>query len=631
MACLTTTLCSPLASSVLRKQTYVPPPKKERETNSTSDEHHDNNHVPSQENNWCPASFIDGGADKHSTSLIWDYFSPQILNATYQNLPTYFSLNATMKDEYMKWIDQLYSFYTASRLRRSVMYPAEPNEIIHILKKVEEIKHYNENVADINNKRKLRVLVLGGSVTAGMYCYWPTIFGIPKLTYFESPNCKWSILLEKLLNEILFDGQEGVEVQNMATGGQTSEYGSLLLEYELFPDPERVPDIIISAFAANESREPDLEKVFYEYIQHLVKSARGLLPCSDDAPLVIMVDDFYGDLPFDALRQTGKTYMVSNWFHVMAVDYASTVKHKVFTENATQYVPLIAGNYQMHQSVGMHMGIGFTIAFNIMNSIVNVCNDSNLSKGVLQTQNLSKEKNDSSIIDPSLLENVRKGDPSFHKIGYFTKEIGRKDQIQQDYVDNTKNAKANCDRGNIKACSWAWFYNGMSGFVQSSQIRAQMNEVLLQKNGWVAEGFPVRQPRSGWYSHTANSTFSFKIENTTVNTNYIVINSMKSYSEKWKGSKLGVSVSIFDDPVVPETALNREGAVNWDEKDEIYLIDGFHEIKTSVHFTHKIPVKMSAKAGRYLHCCRCKTCRWIRVQDCWNRTLCHLNLTFTSY
>ena len=274
----------------------------------------------------------------------------------------------------------MFSFYTASRLRRSVMRPAPPEEIIQIMKLATEIKHHNALASDDTKKRSLRVLVLGGSVTVGIGCQWPDNLGMPKSRHWSVPGekCAWSYHLERILNRVIFEGEEIVKIDNIANGGISSEFGALVLEYQLFPDPDRTPDVVISAFSANDAQEPDSKKVFYEYLQNFVKAAQRLHPCNNHAPLVIMVNDLCGDVPPSvSLEQTGNIYMVSHWNNLMAVDYSSTVKFKILVENTT-WAPLLSSNFQMHNGIGMHMGIAWTIGFNMLNSMVNVCNDAEI-------------------------------------------------------------------------------------------------------------------------------------------------------------------------------------------------------------------------------------------------------------
>eukprot|EP00537_Pseudo-nitzschia_pungens_P012389 CAMPEP_0172394896 /NCGR_PEP_ID=MMETSP1061-20121228/17092_1 /TAXON_ID=37318 /ORGANISM="Pseudo-nitzschia pungens, Strain cf. pungens" /LENGTH=642 /DNA_ID=CAMNT_0013126353 /DNA_START=79 /DNA_END=2004 /DNA_ORIENTATION=- len=546
---------------------------------------------------WCPSALMKAGAMTLPTGTVWTNLHHQILNATYSNIPSYETLEGEVLQGYHEWVDTLFSFYKVSNLRRSVMNPAPPKEIVQVLKLANEIKLHNSLVSDDKDKRSLRVLVMGGSVTLGVGCNWPEGLGMVKPRYWARPGerCMWSAWLEKVVDDVIFEGQKIFKVENIAAGGLTSETGSIVFEYELFKDPENVPDVIISAFSANESFEPITEIVFYEFMQKFVKAAQNLQPCNDHAPLVIMVDDFFdAHKPSLSLEQTGRVYMHSQWSNLMAVDYAIMLKYKIHVENLT-YAPLLFSKFDVHNGVGMHMALGWTVAFNLLNSIVNVCNDVQLEN---ESHDLEKEEyqmsagadrsddqqsSDKFTIDPSLRPNLVKGEPPYHQIPSI--KYGEDNAVlQTEFEENVATKKEYCQkleenpdlRKSVK-CPWHWFYSPMSGFSTADHVKAKMDEVLLLNEGWKAEGRPIVPPRAGWYSHTANSAFSIKIENLSVDTKYVVILSMKSYSPRWVNSKLGVSTTVVKGATIPDSMQNRTSAVDWNKEESIFYIDGYHD------------------------------------------------------
>ena len=308
--------------------------------------------------------------------------------------------------------------------------------------------------------------------------------------------------LEHLLNDVVFQGERVVEITNMATGGQTSEWGALLLEYRLFPEPEKLPDVIISAFSANdESKEPnENEHVFYEFMQDFVKAANNLHPCDDNAPLLIMADDFYVDLPYQATRQTGDVLMLSAWYNLMAVDYASTVKYKVFAEHEGNVIhPLTSMIFNVHLGIAMHIGMAWTVMFNIVNAFANVCNY--FSMGVVHDTNEkyippphwgntsslpstaidASPFNESAIgvgtnetnlaaLDPELLPALLRGEPPFKHFGRMPKDAwGTAEIVGSELKANIANNEALCKTLNeteqTKKCTYAWVINAMTGWV----------------------------------------------------------------------------------------------------------------------------------------------------------------------
>ena len=195
---------------------------------------------------WCPSALMQAGAATSSTSHVWNNLHDKLLEASYQQHPKLHTLNETQLGGYKNWVDELYKFYTPSRLRRSVMNPAPVEQMLHLMKVVSEIRSHNANIRGNGERRKMRVLVIGGSVSAGVNCTWPENLNIVRPSHWKTQvkDCAWAARLEKLLDVVLFDGEDVVRVENMSVGGITSEIGSLVLQYQLYPDPTKVPDVM---------------------------------------------------------------------------------------------------------------------------------------------------------------------------------------------------------------------------------------------------------------------------------------------------------------------------------------------------------------------------------------------------
>ena len=68
-----------------------------------------------------------------------------------------------------------------------------------------------------------------------------------------------------------------------------------------------------------------------------------------------------------------------------------------------------------------------------------------------------------------------------------------------------------------------------------------MEQVVISNNGWIADGDPITNPRTGWYTYESDSSFTMRIENIAEDTNKVIIYAMKSYGPKFLGSKLSVT------------------------------------------------------------------------------------------
>jgi len=191
--------------------------------------------------------------------------------------------------------------------------------------------------------------------------------------------------------------------------------------------------------------------VLYQHMQDFVKAAQSLHPCNNQAPLIILADDWYGIRNSNSIstEQTGNIYKISTWYNVMAVNIGSVIKYKMLAEHGQ--MPLLHSYYILHAGAGMHIGAAWTIMFNIVNSIVNVCNDGDIGLEHLHSSSIRGEEereqkepthdvraeehntkniikgnvtstaNSSTtpmmVIDPDLVSNVEKGEPPFQQIG----------------------------------------------------------------------------------------------------------------------------------------------------------------------------------------------------------------------
>mmetsp|Transcript_12817 Transcript_12817/g.19212 ORF Transcript_12817/g.19212 Transcript_12817/m.19212 type:complete len:931 (+) Transcript_12817:127-2919(+) len=697
----------------------------------------------------CLTSLETSGARYTSTSHIWNKWNDRILDATHDYDPSHFiqvhahvhahlheSSNSngsisTSSSPYQKYIHDLFTFYTPTRMRRSIGNPAPSDNMIKLTQKIKDIKKYNQDIlttiegdedddddffnTNTNNeddqnintsgdkkreKKSLRVLVLGGSVTAGHGCALPEFLRADKNRHSDtgpsmSPtlnenthesegesdtskskyahtdeihhkDCAWAGRLEHLLNEVMFEGEPIVKIDNIAAGGQTSEWGAFVLKYRLFSQADVLPDVVISAYSANEALDEDPDpgqststsRVFHDFIPSLIEAANDLHPCDDYAPLIIMADDFYGDFPNQALHQTGDVLMQSIWYNLMAVNYASVVRYKVLPEvydyeqaqaqaqarhhdhHHHHHHPLIASKFTTHLGMAFHIGMAWTMLFNIINAFVEVCNDEVLGltpdaieNYILPSQSVEARKGtadnaeNDSIVVPSkqnssgdsdlILKLQQKEAPT----KYFSR-VEREGQDQA-YTVGMQVAKNIADRdahcGNHtsintndtifqpRECAYAWVSHQFpsTSFIHKEQLAEKMEEVIISNNGWLADGDPITNPRTGWYTYESNSSFTMRIENITEDTNAVIIYAMKSYGPKFLRSKLSVTtraervVPLNDDDNVSIHNFSTSQHIDMKELSETFTtaIDGYHDTHTSVHFPYTIPIIGGARIG----------------------------------
>jgi len=136
----------------------------------------------------------------------------------------------------------------------------------------------------------------------------------------------------------------------------------------------------------------------------------------------------------------------------------------------------------------------------------------------------------------------------------------------------------------------------MTGPSKKQELKPIMDHVVFFNEGWDADGFPIRQPRTGWYGNGENASFSMKLENVTVDTNFVILLTMKSYGPKFLNSTLAVLPSVVKAPALMTSNFLNNRTVDF-KSDAAILIDGYHETKTSVHFPHKVMIPGGAKVG----------------------------------
>jgi hypothetical protein len=516
-----------------------------------------------------------------STSSVWKELKHQILNASY--LPLENAPNLAFRG----WIDKLFHFHAAERLRRSISNPASTSAVRHILKKLSDYP---------TTKEPLRVLVLGGSVTSGHGCNHNPL-DIPGGPKGNKPfqDCAWPARLEYLLNHVFFGGERVFQFFNLAVGGSSSDIGAMLLEYQLLPKGMGMPHIVLLAYSANDSQQDDTNVLFYQHMQDLVQAAHNLRRCDTDLPLVVMVDDFYGIQPNRIMEHTGRVYSISSWYKTMSVNYANVVRHAVYANyvNASAPDPLMGNKYGTHFGMGFHIGMAWTVLFNFLNAAVEACSDGD--DGLESSLALSTTKWITSWADNASSEELsstaKQGTPSKYMARLQPKSTPA--SIVSEWKDRVAVEEKNCQTNerinttsHVPVCSYAWMVNRQTEISRPVHIDNVLRTVLTSNDGWVAKGKPIQQPRTGWYAQKENATFSLKIHNVSVETNFLTFLTMKSYGPTWFGIKLVVVVRVAH--VGNDNNRNPNNITNSHGEEASYEISGYHETKTSVHFPHKL-------------------------------------------
>jgi hypothetical protein len=489
-----------------------------------------------------------------AASNVWQSFRNELLNASY-------ATQDTDNERFRPWVTELFDWYTTDRMELSLSFPASSASMRHILKIIDDYP---------TTKEPLQVLVMGGSVTAGHGCMGNTI-GVKdeRTPRGNSPffPCAWPTRLESLLNTFFFDGEPVVKVTNLAVGGSSSDVGSMILEYGLFPKNFTLPHIVLSAFSANDGKSSLGKDLIFQYVQDFVRAASNLR-CDSGLPMVVLVDDLHGvSRPMEPMEHSAALHTISAWYQLMAISYPNVIRHAVYAnlENSTASHPLMASRVigNTHLGLGFHLGMTWVVLFNLLNAVVKGCND-------ILSDELSSDT-------PKTALDVDELSPKY--IGQMSSDLTFP-TLATEWRSNIASAASRCHNNNStgKVCASAWVVNRMTGVSRPKDVNTKLKPVLKSSNGgWRAAGFPIRQPRTGWYANVANATFDLEYKNITLDSNFLTVLYLKSYASGYKDSLLIVTMEV-----------THQGVGNGTSVSSVSEIKGYHESKTSVHFPHKM-------------------------------------------
>lgn len=511
------------------------------------------------------------GALSTSVPIFWKQFESEIKEAAVENGTTFYPEDQNNKSDFHAWVDELFQdHYQSYQVRRSAIHPPGLEVTLKLLEIISKRVNYLKDNT-LPAAPPLHILVIGGSLTSGMAC------GINHLG-LKTPGwmrqyteCAWPNRLQHLFNRVLFNGEEVVKVSNLAVGGSNSEVGKTLLEYQLFPDAFQQPDIVIWSHAANDAQEKDKEKAYFESIPGFVNAAHNLQICDDHLPLVVINEEFFGQQN----DISGAIYKASNWFGLMGISQRNVISHKIFANfDNDDYVKKIIGDKGLHPGMGAHIGASWTVFYNFISAFTDVCD---YTKG---TSSLAR-------INSSDLTAKSIGPYKEYDYGDISSDWKQhKEKIREMCVvaaqeallssNNSSTATTSFNQQQESPCTYAFMQSRMTSVATSKDVNKKLNEILTSNTGWKAEGYPEKQPRAGFYAQQKNAHFSLKIDS-SMQTKYMTILSMKSYGDNFIDTNLEVDVRI-----------ERKGGSESTETQAVkYEVSGYHDTRTSIHIPHK--------------------------------------------
>jgi len=438
---------------------------------------------------------------------------------------------------------------------------------------------------DYKEPRKVQILVMGGSVTMGIMC--SNFNPVGRSTKIHRQDCAWPGRVFDFLNHLFPDVVEGY---NIAMGGTNTKVGTDMLKYNLLPDnvPQQL-DIIIHAYSTNdmhistvqdaESEKLTLDDMVHNMYEKFIRTVlKPRFSCDEkEPPLLLFLDDYLGNEQRE-IRKTLSVNTIGNrlsvYYGLGFMSYADAVRDFVYGDtDEWWFSSKLWPERQIHPGAGAHISIMYVVVYNFLNMATTYCDRLEIGPEHLYDSNVYGM--------PELRSNqTYSGEPRPKFMNALPPEMTLDlslDDISMKWheAENASlalafNASECTPTSSIGTpCIFSWLSQLLN---EDQQILELAEPYLTLNNGWEQtsdHGKIGLTPTS----LDAKLSLRFNMTNEVKKLNFVV---MKSYGEKWAGSKIEVKVSILRDG-------KHEAPVK-----QSMEIEGFHSKNTSESFIHYI-------------------------------------------
>lgn len=391
----------------------------------------------------------------------------------------------------------------------------------------------------------------------------------------DGKTCAWPRRLELLINNMV--GIDIVKIHNLAIGGtRTAGIGEKIIQYWLYPNELKKygPDVILNAYSTNDSypgnkkdQSYELMQSVHEQIENFIRMALLSKPCNDP-PLVVHLDDYLGPQQESVLAELSYNTAVtrlSKWYDTTFFSYADVVRDLNYANRSDK---TFANPTDVHFGRWAHQSIAWTVAFGFLELFSNFCTDT------IQ-QNFGNMKEPSFLLPPLLTKDLR------------LKNISAAMNSQPNIIEDKKCNASNTDNN---PCPIAWISAPM--LFTSKGINQFMKRFATENINWATEN---NYNRGGFENkfglvptNSTKATFTLALGKFDKNIRTITIARLISYGEKWKNSKILVSVSSKPSTLGQTKILATEE------------ISGYHNLSVSLTVPHTILLKKDLKIGNEL-------------------------------
>jgi len=490
-------------------------------------------------------------------------------------------------DQAKKILDIAYTRYMFAKEQQSI---SGQDDKIKDTRFQHEIGNDTSVSEDPNAPPKLRIFVMGGSVTAGVRCRVllddPNHL-LPNNRLFTKDfstniNCAWPYRLESLVNSLI--GEEIIEVTNGSVRASTTAAGTSLLKSGII---KKNPHIIINAYSTNDKAGnfEDLE----EFARYVLKDGQ----C--EKPLLLHFHDTIlqrtGFLRQNIYGLSEKIQTLATYYGFGAASYVSVLGDVILGDPNEYWFKPVGWNYrpsyrnparenEVHPQVGMHIVSAWTVGYYLLNLVTSQCG---IEQEKAITHNLLAQQ--SSISSDQKL--VPPGAPQFPPLSLnilpppLTEDLTVRQYPLNLIKNEAKPARNTLGKQEctdiVPSCSFTW----ISGVKTEIDIEKLWAPIIANNNGW---SFQVEHNKVGLVPVCINSTIELAVPNMIDSSIIVTIMAMKSYGHKWANSIIHVDVFVEEN-----NTLSLKSSID---------VLGFHEEQVSMSYVNTISVSINATKTR---------------------------------
>lgn len=331
-----------------------------------------------------------------------------------------------------------------------------------------------------------------------------------------------------------------------------------------------------SALARNITLEQSVIELNQQYVRQLLTPKRE---CGHQPPLLLYLDDYLGNEQNEVMTtmiSSQAIHLLSGYYGLGSISYADAVRDIVFGDNKEWWYHanwFEKGAYEraVHPHMGMHIAATWVVAFYFMNLVTTYCSlpfhqHSGYEQDIVATQLKGGPKHRPDGLPPILTKDL-----SLEKISeLWSSDAKSANNLWKSSAQCAKEGKAaNEDEPIEKPCMYSWVV-GLERFLDKTQnLEGKLKPQITSNNGWSAAN---DNSKLGWVPAGNGSKFTMEWKSVTQPVRALTLLIMRSYGEKWEGSKLKVQI------------WSNEKLMSSDE------IVGFHDKHTSETYNVKMKI-----------------------------------------